>query len=206
MGNCKSDRPISQIPQCICPISHYTPLWNRFLFQSGVLWDMGQMHCGICETGLSEYYQAPTTNFSWDGLLCLTWIFSLQKSRLMKSYDRINTLRPRQNGRHVPDDIFKCIFLNQNVWISIEISLKFIPKGPINNIPALVRIMNQWWLVYQHIYASLGLNELRQKQYTTLAYNIQTATWFNLRFQTVWGYETWATIGWCCYHLCDWPI
>ena len=53
----------------------------------------------------------------------------------------INTLQPRQNGRHFPDDIFKCIFLNENVWISIKISLKFVPKGPINNIPALVHIM-----------------------------------------------------------------
>ena len=53
----------------------------------------------------------------------------------------INTLRPRQNGRHFPDDIFKCIFLNENVWISIKISLKFVPKGPIDNIPALVQIM-----------------------------------------------------------------
>ena len=39
------------------------------------------------------------------------------------------------------DDIFKCIFLNENDWIPINISLKFIPKGPINNIPALVQIM-----------------------------------------------------------------
>ena len=39
------------------------------------------------------------------------------------------------------DDIFKCIFLSENVWISIKISLKFVPKGPINNIPALVKIM-----------------------------------------------------------------
>ena len=38
-------------------------------------------------------------------------------------------------------DIFKCIFLNENVWISIKISLKFVPKGPINNIPSLVQIM-----------------------------------------------------------------
>ena len=35
-------------------------------------------------------------------------------------------------------DIFKCIFLNENVWIPIKISLKFVPKGPINNNPALV--------------------------------------------------------------------
>ena len=53
----------------------------------------------------------------------------------------VNTLRPRQNGCHFADDIFKCIFLNENVWIPIKISLKFVPKGPINNIPALVQIM-----------------------------------------------------------------
>ena len=50
-------------------------------------------------------------------------------------------LRPRQNGRHFTDDIFKCIFLNENVWIPIEISLMFVPKGSINNNPALFQIM-----------------------------------------------------------------
>ena len=45
------------------------------------------------------------------------------------------------NGRHFPDDILKWIFLNDNVSISIEISLKFVPTGQINNIPALVQIM-----------------------------------------------------------------
>ena len=52
-----------------------------------------------------------------------------------------NSLRPRQNGRHFADDIFKCIFLNENIWIPIKISLKFVPKGSINNILALVQIM-----------------------------------------------------------------
>ena len=52
-----------------------------------------------------------------------------------------NTLRPRQNGRHFRDDSFKWIFLHENALISIEVSLKFGPKGPINNIPALVQIM-----------------------------------------------------------------
>ena len=40
-----------------------------------------------------------------------------------------------------PDDIFKCIFLIENVWISIKSSLRFVPKGPINTIPALLQIM-----------------------------------------------------------------
>ena len=53
----------------------------------------------------------------------------------------INTLRPRQNGRRFADDTFKRIFLNENVRISIIISLKFVPKGPINNNPVLVQIM-----------------------------------------------------------------
>ena len=53
----------------------------------------------------------------------------------------VNTSRPRQNGRHFPDDIFTYIFLNENVKTFIKISLKFVPKGPINNIPALVQIM-----------------------------------------------------------------
>ena len=39
------------------------------------------------------------------------------------------------------DDTFKHIFMNENVRISINISLKFVPKGLINNIPALVQIM-----------------------------------------------------------------
>ena len=50
----------------------------------------------------------------------------------------VDTWRPRQNGRHFADDIFKCIFLNENVWISLKISLKFVPNVRINNIPALV--------------------------------------------------------------------
>ena len=53
----------------------------------------------------------------------------------------VNTLRPGQNGRHFADNTFNRIFVNENVRISIKISLKFVPKGPINNIPALVRIM-----------------------------------------------------------------
>ena len=53
----------------------------------------------------------------------------------------VNSLRPRRNGRYNADDIFKCIFLKDNVWIPTKIALKFVPKGPINNIPAIIQIM-----------------------------------------------------------------
>ena len=53
----------------------------------------------------------------------------------------VKTLTPRQNGRYFADETFERIFLNENVRISIKISMKFVPKGPVNNIPALVQIM-----------------------------------------------------------------
>ena len=68
-------------------------------------------------------------HFPWDACMCCESLYFF------------NTLRPRQNGRHFPDDIYKWIFLNENVWISIKISLKFVPWGPINNISTLVQIM-----------------------------------------------------------------
>ena len=86
----------------------------------------------------------------------------------------LNTLRQRQNGCHFPDDIFKWIFLNENVWISLKISSKFVPKVWINNIPALVQIMawrrpghkplSEPMMVQllAHIYVSPGLNELNK--------------------------------------------
>ena len=53
---------------------------------------------------------------------------------------QINTSRPRQNCHHFTDGI-QMYFLNENLWICLRISLKFVPKGSINSIPALVQIM-----------------------------------------------------------------
>ena len=90
-----------------------------FSVLNGALWDVEQVHSGICELGQ---------------LQAMWWPGSSQEQHF-------NTLRPRQNGRHFADDIFKRIFVNENLWIPIQISLKFVPRGSINNIPALVRIM-----------------------------------------------------------------
>ena len=49
------------------------------------------------------------------------------------SFALINTLRPTQYGHYFPGDIFKCISLNENAEISI-------------NIPVLVQVM-AWRLV-----------------------------------------------------------
>ena len=59
----------------------------------------------------------------------------------------VNTSRQqRMTARYFADDHFKCIFLNENIWISIDISLKNVLKGQISNIPALVQIM-AWCLL-----------------------------------------------------------
>ena len=56
-------------------------------------------------------------------------------------YVILDILKPMQNGCHFVDDILNCIFVNKKVWISINISLKFVHRGEINNIPALDQIM-----------------------------------------------------------------
>ena len=53
----------------------------------------------------------------------------------------INTWEFEQNGQHFADVNFKCVFLNDNQYIFIQISLKFDPKGPGDNKPALSRVM-----------------------------------------------------------------
>ena len=121
-------------------------------------------------TASSHYWQHQVITSNNVGLLSmefccihLTTIFqeavkiSIQKSTLWKLQPPLlgdnelkpsnvlvfefNTLRPRQDGRLFPDDIFKSIFVNENVQILIKTSLMFVPKAPINNIPSLVQIV-----------------------------------------------------------------
>ena len=59
----------------------------------------------------------------------------------IKTYTTFNTLKPIQHGYHVANDIFMFIFLHEKYCTLIQISLKFVPNGPINNMPALAQIM-----------------------------------------------------------------
>ena len=42
---------------------------------------------------------------------------------------------------NLADDIFQCIFVNENDTIPIQISLISVPRSPIDNKPALVEVM-----------------------------------------------------------------
>ena len=84
---------------------------------------------------------------------CLTWIHKQCRQNQKKQSTshlclyhventvcRFSTLRPRENGCHFAD-IFKCIFFNENVRISLAISLEFVRTDSNNTILALVWIM-----------------------------------------------------------------
>ena len=107
-------------------------IWNRFprLFSTSYL--QGSLFTVLCCGYVS-------TEFKYD--LQVIWLSLWRVYMYVSTLYMINTLRPRQNGRIFADDTFKRIFLNENIRISIKISLKFVPKGPINNIPAMVQIM-----------------------------------------------------------------
>ena len=128
------------------------PLWNDCL----LTWPMFRLSfkvCIFCKLDLSkgDYQATPAMliyhhTCLWDDLdraPSFALIPGIYRLKMWFKCDAVlvNTLRPRQDGCHFTDDIFKRIFLNENVWISIDISLKFIPKGPIDNVPVLVQIM-----------------------------------------------------------------
>ena len=92
------------------------------------------------ETQFGTYHQISNISHTKSQNLNVSCLI-LQLSFLNPLKQGVNTLRPRKNCRHFPDDIFKWIFLNENVLISINISLKFVPKGPITNIQTLVQVM-----------------------------------------------------------------
>ena len=78
-------------------------------------------HLSSAQVPPSTYTQLQTIKLS-DIITRIFWLLIFSKW--------FNILRLRANGRHFPDDIFTCIFLNENVYISIRISLRFLPKGP----------------------------------------------------------------------------
>ena len=128
----------------------YLVIWNTWCSNCSIPRKIGKYHA-ILWSGFSSYKQTlywlckkKSQYLTWWRICLLQWF---QKS--MDNNDSCeawcinahwwtlyNTLRPKQNGRHFADAIFKCIFLNENDCISLKNSL-----SPINNIPTLVQIM-----------------------------------------------------------------
>ena len=96
-----------------------------------------------------------------------------------------------KNGRRFADDTFKRIFLNENVIISIKISLKFVPKVRISNIPALVQIMT---------WRRPGDKPLSEQMMVSLQTHIciTRSQWVNGRFREI--KQLWLTNIRCLYY------
>ena len=125
-------------------LTHFWHSWSQFFIFA---WDVTAG--GILRTGV---------------LICLVLPASRNKShrKLLTCFSGQVTLglsfreHKRRNGQICPfsfEDIIlltvdpgrviskRWIFLNENSWILINISLKFVPQVPINDIPVLVQIM-----------------------------------------------------------------
>ena len=89
---------------------------------NGALWDMERGHSGICEIGIFE-------------------VLTMACANMTTTPTEKNTSRIAQNGLHFADDISKRIFLNENIWNSIKISLKFDHKAVFQNKSPLVHVM-----------------------------------------------------------------
>ena len=134
-------------------------LWNIFLSENIIQighWDLVWFHGNLTQWPLGDVMilkmWSPHSCYGlslWVLLVKLLWgkcpgtplvmsqnWFSLRLGAII--HLPIDTLRPRQDGHYFTADIFKCIFINQNVRIVIDISLKFAPNGSINKILALV--------------------------------------------------------------------
>ena len=94
--------------------------WNQFITP----WRCGSIFKSVISEHLL-WIQFMRTSLK----IALRWI--PQDSRDDK-LTLVNSSSPRQNGRRLAD-VFKCIFFNENFWVSIKISLKFVPEGPIDN-------------------------------------------------------------------------
>ena len=87
---------------------------------------------------------------SWDDSSCMfvfvfrfIYLRAQDGSDLERIFSKVflNSSPPGQNGRHFADDVVKCIFLNEKFCILIQMSLKFVPLGPIDNKAALVQVI-----------------------------------------------------------------
>ena len=82
-------------------------------------------------------------------------------------------MRLWQNGRHFADDTFRRIFLSENLRISLIFHWSYFPKGPINNIPALVQIM---------AWRRVGDKPLSEPMLTQIQWRIYALVWFKYIF------------------------
>ena len=98
------------------------------------------------------------------------WLIDNLQNPVLVVPGSVKTLKLRWNRHHFANSIFKYIFLNENAWILIEISLNLFLRVQftifhhwfwcwLGTDQATNHYLNRWWLDYRRIYAPFGLNE-----------------------------------------------
>ena len=124
-----------RLPTHICVTRPHWVKWLGHCFQNVIsFYDAVHLMCNIFIWNWSN-----TMNVQSALWILMAWCFSTRASvatvliihPCISRCLRVNTLRQRQNARHLPYDIFKCILLNENFWIFNKISLKYhdVPLG-----------------------------------------------------------------------------
>ena len=90
-------------------------LWSTYTgFALSVWYIIGCSGTPLETLGISHW---KCTNSNLFGGWSSKIMFTLPLWEIIQDHPAFNTLRLRQNSRHIPDNIFKWIFLNENIWI-----------------------------------------------------------------------------------------
>ena len=119
--------------------------WWKYVRKSQLCNAVNFISASMCLNCVFKGY--PISQLLWQNPVTKGWPWAVCKCDALPSWTcmspliKVSALRLKQNGCYFADYILKWIFMNENIWISIKISLKVVPKWPTNNIPALVQIM-----------------------------------------------------------------
>ena len=134
---------------------------HNFWRGTGAVWDCPVDSCGIihrqvttwgCGRSMIPYVELSYLKDPWSMEInlvidrgcwhtlppCSFAAWYIYRHWLWKHEAAFNSSSPGQNGRHFTDDIFNCIFVNEKFCILIQISMTFVPKGPV--------VINEHWL------------------------------------------------------------
>ena len=137
---------ISQIPQCTCPIAHNSEQKYAhcclMVFRetwAAALWDLWDWSTVV----LCKFVQIICPHMLHDCLTDIGYECPYASEITLKDIDRYRYLT--YWGRDKMADIFKTTLSNEFPWMKTyefwTFSMKSVPRGPINDIPALVQIM-----------------------------------------------------------------
>ena len=100
--------------------------WNKSIVIENIKYDMPEVHVNSC----NRLVKLISSHMYVHAACWCGWY-----------YNSFVPFSHYRDGRHFADDIFTCIFVNENCCILIKLPLKYARKGPIDNYPELVQIM-----------------------------------------------------------------